>query len=212
MSGSDFWSKRRAAVEAEQKADIAEAVAAEAAVEEAKLAERSDDELLAELDLPQPEELETPEAVREFMNSALPQRLKTRALRRLWRLNPVLANLDGLVDYGEDYTDAACVIENLQTAYQVGKGMLAHVEELARKAEAAEAAQDQDTEANESEADQLDASDEDQEVEDAPPLDPAPLELEPAMAALQPEPDLEASYTDIPASARRMRFQFDHAT
>ncbi|MEM9643173.1 MAG: DUF3306 domain-containing protein, partial [Pseudomonadota bacterium] len=85
--------------------------------------------------LPRPEALETAQAVREFLDAAVPQRLKTRALRRLWRLNPVFANIDGLVDYGEDFTDGATVIENLQTAYQVGKGMLKHVEALAAQAE-----------------------------------------------------------------------------
>jgi hypothetical protein len=34
----------------------------------------------------------------------------------------VLANIDGLDEYCEDYTDAAMVVENLQTIYQVGKG------------------------------------------------------------------------------------------
>ncbi len=78
-----------------------------------------------------------------FMSDLVPARLKTRALRKLWRLNPVLANIDGLVDYGEDFTDAAMVIENMQTTYQVGKGMMAHVKELARQAlEKEEGAQD----------------------------------------------------------------------
>jgi hypothetical protein len=40
-----------------------------------------------------------------------------------------------LVDYGEDFTDSAMVVENMQTAYQVGKGMLKHVQEMARQAE-----------------------------------------------------------------------------
>lgn len=134
---SDFWARRKAAVEAEARAEEQARVAASEAEAEAKLAEKTDEEILAELDLCEPEELETPEAVRAFMDSAVPQRLKTRALRRLWRLNPILANVDGLVDYGEDFTDASCVIEDLQTAYQVGKGMLKHVEALAEK-EAAE--------------------------------------------------------------------------
>jgi len=46
-----------------------------------------------------------------------------------------LPDVDMLVDYGEDYTDAATVIENLQTTYQVGKGMLKHIEEMARQEE-----------------------------------------------------------------------------
>lgn len=118
-----FWDRRKAAVakeaEREQAAELAEDVAAQ----EHALAEKPDAELLQEAGFPEPEELHSPEDIQAFLKTALPQRLKTRALRRLWRLNPVLANLDGLVDYGEDYTDAATVIENMQTVYQVGKGM-----------------------------------------------------------------------------------------
>ncbi|MEM1129559.1 MAG: DUF3306 domain-containing protein [Pseudomonadota bacterium] len=131
MSGSDFWSRRRAAVAKENRAEHVAEVAAERAREEAALAARSDDELLAEMNLPEPEALESPEAVREFLASALPQRLKTRALRQLWRMNPVLANLDGLVDYGQDFTDGATVVETLQTAYQVGRGVVTKIEEMA---------------------------------------------------------------------------------
>ena len=53
----------------------------------------------------------------------------------------MLANLDGLIEYGEDYTDKATVIENLQTTYQVGKGMLEHVMKLAEAEKEAEAAE-----------------------------------------------------------------------
>lgn len=133
MSESTFWSRRQAAVAQEARAQEAKLQAAEVEQAEAALAERDDAEILQELELPAPEALESPEAVREFLQAAVPQRLKTRALRTLWRLNPVLANLDGLLDYGEDFTDSAMVIENMQTAYQVGKGMLAHVEALAAK-------------------------------------------------------------------------------
>ena len=68
------------------------------------------------------------------MAKAVPDRIRRKALRTLWRSNPVLANVDMLVDYGEDFTDSATVIENLQTTYQVGMGMLKHVEEMARQA------------------------------------------------------------------------------
>ena len=134
---TDFWTKRRAAVEAE--AEIAEAEATVAEVE-AAAAEKTDAEVLEELGLPDPDAMEVGDDFTGFMKGAVPERLKQRALRRLWRLNPVLANVDGLVDYGEDFTDAATVIEGMQTAYQVGKGMLEHVQELARKAEEAERA------------------------------------------------------------------------
>ncbi len=58
------------------------------------------------------------------MAKAVPTRLRNRALRKLWLSDPVLANLDMLLDYGDDFTDKAMVIENLQTAYQVGKGFV----------------------------------------------------------------------------------------
>ncbi|MEM6846686.1 MAG: DUF3306 domain-containing protein [Pseudomonadota bacterium] len=64
-----------------------------------------------------------------FMKDAVPQTLKRRALRRLWRLNPALANLDQLVEYGEDYTDAAMVPEVIKTAYRVGRGFLTDEDE-----------------------------------------------------------------------------------
>ncbi len=136
----DFWSRRKAAVEAEAAAEQAAVEAHELTHQQAELEQKTDAELLAEFDLPDPDDLQPGDDVSGFMAKAIPDRLRRRALRRLWRLNPVLANVDGLVDYGEDFTDAACVVENIQTAYQVGKGMLAHIEALA-----AEAAQDDDS-------------------------------------------------------------------
>ena len=91
--------------------------------------DRSEAEVLRQLDLPDPDSLQPGDDFSVFMKSAVPEAIRRRALRKLWLSNPVLANLDELVDYGEDFTDAATVVENLQTAYQVGKGMLRHVME-----------------------------------------------------------------------------------
>lgn len=194
MSGRDFWSRRRAAVAQEARAvETAETLVAEREAEAAR-AEISDDELLAEAKLPAPEELDSPEAVREFLASALPQRLKTRALRRLWRLNPVLANLDGLVDYGGDFTDSATVVENMQTAYQVGKGMLSHIEELARQAEAK-------TEVAEVEADP-------EEIEEEVPLDAADTD-ETVVDLVADAAAAEVEVDPSPLSRRRMTFTFE---
>lgn len=134
--GRDFWSDRRAAVQAEGQAEQQARAAQQAELDRAALEARDDAEILAELDLPDPDTLKAGDDVRGFMSQAVPDRLRRRALRQLWKLNPVLANVDGLVDYGEDFTDAATVLENMQTAYQVGKGMLAHIEDLARKEDA----------------------------------------------------------------------------
>lgn len=130
---SDFWSRRKARVQAEAQAE-ARAEAAEAvAAREAELAEKTDAEILAELDLPDPDSLQQGDDFSVFMKHAVPERIRRRALRKLWLSNPVLANLDALVEYGEDYTDAATVVENLSTAYQVGKGMLSHIVEMERQ-------------------------------------------------------------------------------
>ncbi len=187
----DFWSRRKAAVQAEAEAEVIAAEEQVIALRQAELEEKSDAEILAEFNLPDPDHLQAGDDVSGFMAKAMPDRLRRRALRRLWRLNPVLANVDGLVDYGEDYTDAACVIENLQTAYQVGKGMLAHVEALAA----------------ETEEDEIEA--EVREPEDEP-------ETQPVVAAEPgPEPvgmaerDAEEEIAEHSPAPRRMRFEFE---
>ena len=136
MSGEhDFWARRRAGVAAEAKAEQDAVEAKVLAEEHAALEELSEAEMLAELDLPNPDTMVQGDDFSVFMAKAVPDQLRRRALRTLWRSNPVLANVDMLVDYGEDFTDAALAVENIQTAYQVGKGMLKHVEEMARQAE-----------------------------------------------------------------------------
>jgi len=129
-TGKDFWSRRKAAVRAAEEAEQAEKDLETIAAERAKLEERPDEEILEELGLPDPDTLTDQDDFSRFLGAAVPERLRRRALRRLWALNPVLANLDGLVDYAEDYTDAATVIENMQTVYQVGKGMFDKFAEL----------------------------------------------------------------------------------
>lgn len=144
--GSDFWSRRKAKVLEEQQDDLRASELREVAERDAEVEEKTDEEVLEELGLPDPDALQPGDDFSAFMAKAVPDRIRRRALRRLWLSNPALANLDGLLDYGEDFTDSATVVENLQTAYQVGKGMLKHVEELARQAEAKEADTPEDQE------------------------------------------------------------------
>ncbi|WP_037307331.1 DUF3306 domain-containing protein [Ruegeria halocynthiae] len=192
----DFWSRRKAAVQAEAEAEVTATEEQVIAARHAELEQKSDAEILAELNLPDPDQLQAGDDVSGFMAKAVPDRLRRRALRRLWRLNPVLANVDGLVDYGEDYTDAACVIENIQTAYQVGKGMLAHVEALAAETEESGV-----------------------EIEAAPESEhgpePAPENTEPdPVPVKEPEPILVTDTADLdevelPPAPRRMKFEFE---
>jgi hypothetical protein len=90
--------------------------------------------------LPEPEQLGPEDDFSQFLQEGVPDDLRQRALRRLWRSNPVFANLDGLNDYDLDYTDAATVVENLKTAFQVGRGMVTKDERAAEAAAAERAA------------------------------------------------------------------------
>ena len=89
----------------------------------------SDAEILEKLNLPDPDTIVSGEDVKAFMATAVPNRIRQRALKALWASDPVFANLDGLVDYGDDFTDAAMVPEVLNTVYQVGKGILRDIVE-----------------------------------------------------------------------------------
>src|SRR3546814_9251115 len=87
-------------------------------------------------DLPDIESLGMDSDFTVFLQDGVPEALRRKALQRLWRLDPVFANLDGLLEYGEDYTDAATVVENLKTAYRVGRGFMTD-EEVAEAGETA---------------------------------------------------------------------------
>ncbi|NNK77691.1 MAG: DUF3306 domain-containing protein [Litoreibacter sp.] len=226
MSGeSNFWSRRRAAVEAEAEAETA-ALASRAEAEEAeKQAEKTDEEILAELDLPDPDTLGEGDDFTGFMSKAVPDRLRRRALRRLWTTNPVLANVDGLVDYGQDFTDSAMVVENLQTAYQVGKGMMRHVLEMERQAaeeaekelavlEEGEAPAEDDL-ALQDDVDEVDeaGADANADTAEAAPqagAEPAPGDWQGATAATELTDD--TSDAPVLTAPRRMYFSFETET
>ena len=81
-----------------------------------------DPEVIAKL--PDIESLDETSDFAPFMAEGVPEILRRRALRKLWRLNPVFANLDGLAEYDEDFTDAANLLSEIKTVYKVGKGMV----------------------------------------------------------------------------------------
>ena len=84
----------------------------------------TDDELLAKYELEDPETIEDEARLDAFLEGKFPDRIRQMALRRMWRLNPMFRFADEMVEYGENYTDAATVIDGMTTAYQVGKGYL----------------------------------------------------------------------------------------
>ena len=154
--------------------------------------EKTEAEILEELGLPDPDTLEPGDDFSGFMARAVPEAVRRRALRKLWLSNPVLANLDELVEYGENYTDAATVVENLASAWQAGRGYLFEEPDESGKGAGKPAA----TDAPEETALAAETPEASTVPDSEPPDAPAP---EPA--AESPEPRAEA-----PAPRRRVRF------
>lgn len=183
-----FWSRRKQAVEAEAKQDAEARRAAEDAEAQAAQEQKTDDALLEELGLPDPDTLQAGDDFSAFMAKSVPARLRSRALRKLWLSNPVLANLDDLVDYAEDFRSAGLKGDVVQTTYQVGKGLMKHVEELAR-------GQDPNGQAGAETA-----------LQEAVPDTPEDAAEEVAEAETSPQDEMEEAGTAVAAPKRRMRF------
>ena len=82
----------------------------------------SDTEILEKLKLPDPETMKAGDDFKVFLTKTVPEHIKKRALRKLWVSNPVLANLDGMNEYDDDFTLATSALEEFATNYVVGKG------------------------------------------------------------------------------------------
>lgn len=197
------WSRRRAAVQAEAEADKTAAGQAEIAKTRAELSRKSDAEILEKLDLQVPEQMQSGDNFAAFMKAEVPQRLRRRALRTLWRTNPVLACVDDLVDYGEDFKAEWTGAGLVKTTYQVGKGMLAHIKEMERQQAEKLAAQNQTAAVDD---DPVTAK----ELDLATPAE-TPSEILPTAAITAPNPTEDVQTDDIaqPIFRQRMRFEFD---
>ena len=96
--------------------------------DEGEYEDLNDDELLEKFKLPNPEKIKKEKGLDIFFKKGVPDRLRQIALRRVWKLNPIIRFADAEInDYHEDFTDAATVVEGMQTAYQVGKGYLSEI-------------------------------------------------------------------------------------
>lgn len=84
----------------------------------------SEHDVLEKYGLPDPDAIELGTDITGFMRKEIPELLRRRALRSLWKSNPVLAVLDGLNDYDEDFTDAATATGAVKTLYKVGQGLI----------------------------------------------------------------------------------------
>jgi hypothetical protein len=135
------WSQRKAAV---QRGEVPPEPAdqAEAPPEDAQTAPIEPDENLAAENTPADEDMPALPSIEEldfssdytvFLNEKVPEALRRAALRKLWTSDPVLANLDGLNDYDEDYNLVDTTITAAQTAYRVGRGYLEEIEDKLEK-------------------------------------------------------------------------------
>lgn len=191
------WSRRKAAV-------VAEAVAEERAAEDAviskqheSLAEKTEVEVLEELGLPDPDAMVQGDDFKAFLRKAVPEHLRKRALRTLWRSNPVLACVDGLNDYDDDYLTGSFGQGPISTTYQVGKGMLSHLREVERQKQAL-LAPDEEVVVLEPTEEKLDyAGEESVDEKDSVQITPCDSEVEMQEA----EPTI--------ATPRRMTFHFE---
>ncbi|WP_187428876.1 hypothetical protein ROLI_016700 [Roseobacter fucihabitans] len=193
-----FWARRRAAVQAEEAAEIRARDLRDAEALALEQSEKDDATLLAEMGLPDPEGLAAGDDFAAFMAKEVPQHLKNKALRVLWRSNPVLACVDGLNDYDEDFHAAALAAEPIKTAYQVGKGMMAHIEEMARQQEAAQASALM-PEPEEAPAEEI--------AQETVSQQPVVQDAEDPVMQAEAEPE-----SDHDAPPRRMRFRFEEAS
>ena len=74
-------------------------------------------------ELPPIEELTAESDFTPFLKAGVPEELKRLALRKLWLSDPVFANLDGLVEYGEDFGAAFRNPGPVSTLFRIGRGM-----------------------------------------------------------------------------------------
>ena len=121
------WARKKAEAGKRPEPAPPPAVEPEPTPEEQELATNealSEHELLAKYDLPDPDTIELGTDITGFMRKEIPEFLRRKALRGLWKSNPVLAVLDGLNDYDEDYTLASTAGQTVKSLYKVGEGLV----------------------------------------------------------------------------------------
>jgi len=121
------WSRRK--TEADRKAEPASPSIVESgpSPEDLELTHNealSEQEVLEKYGLPDPDTIELGTDITGFMQKEIPDFLRRKALRVLWTSNPVLAVLDGLNDYDEDFTDTGTAVSGAKTLYKVGQGLI----------------------------------------------------------------------------------------
>lgn len=120
-----------------------------------------------------------------FMSGKVPEFIRRKALRVLWRSHPIITHLDGMNDYDEDYNVIDTLIDAAtQTSYKVGKG-----QESAMEPEEVAEAENPDGDVSLSDADEVerDSGDEDGAEKS---------EVTEEVVAVEPDEEAETSKAD----------------
>ncbi|WP_150912162.1 DUF3306 domain-containing protein [Marinobacter halotolerans] len=135
------WARKKAETRQEAPPAPQEQVKEAAAVPETSPVEQelavnealSEQELLAKYNLPDLENLAQGTDIKGFLKDEIPEFLRRKALRALWRSNPIFGVLDRLNEYDEDYSKAIVPEGGVKTAYKVGKGGFLDLEKRERE-------------------------------------------------------------------------------
>jgi len=169
------WSRRKEAVRAgEELEELAEPGAENLPVETPDAPEEDEHEEIDLDALPDIETMDKESDFAQFMQKGIPDALRNKALRKLWLSDPVLANVDGLVDYGEDFTGDGLAGKAFKTAWKIGQGFLTD-DELAELRETVDGPAEPD-DASEEENDLAGDQPETEVAEDLPASDDPPGE------------------------------------
>ncbi len=114
-----------------------------AGIEEEELTEQEKEVVSA---LPPLESLNGESDFTPFMREGVPEIIKRKAMRILWRANPLFGFRDGLNDYDEDFNIVHKIIDASFGSYQVGRGHLTEEELQEMMPEKAKRAFDEDEE------------------------------------------------------------------
>ncbi|NRG18370.1 DUF3306 domain-containing protein [Rhizobiales bacterium] len=201
------WSRLKQTGEADEPSPEKEDAALEPGQEEAESEIEAQNRAAAEaVDL---ESLTYESDYSVFFRKGVPTALKNAAMRKLWTSNPVLACVDGLNDYDEDFRIASHVGDQVKSAWEVGRGYARKLEAEAERAAAAAKAAKAETEAP-AESFKEEAPAEVSTVSEPPPLEAKTPASEPASAIAHSgeEPAEDLPPEDRPRVSLRRRMSF----
>ena len=137
--------------------------------------------------LPPIDELNFESDYTAFLNSKVPEALRRAALRKLWTSDPVLACLDGLNDYDEDFNLVDPAITLAQSGYQPGLGYLDETEKKLAQIDEAIGGGDDAIDSPGASAQSSRDADDDAAVSDNDPAQAGPVDAARQVAAVPPE-------------------------